>query len=453
MNIKYQHPTLLDTLPYYKVMDDLSKGVVGIEANKLDYLPLEMDEDTQSYDSRFNRATYLDNFNPIVNGIAGLIFKNPVTFNEDIPKQIENLLFDIDLQGNSANNFIFDFFKVALLKGQSFCLIDMPNIDKSSKADEIKNNIRPYLTLIQPENITAWKFDNINGRNVLTMVKILEHIEIDDPDNIFATKTIEQYRILEIGTYKIVQVDNENETIISEGFTNLDFIPLVNLNLNKKGFFQTLPPFYDLAKLNIAHFQVMSDIRYSAHLASVPMLLFLGFDKDEIAKMKISVNTALASHNTDASVDYISYDGKSLEVNHKILDRIETKMREMGLSVITTNKATTATEINISSNQSQSKINSYVGALKDAFDNILLYMAKFYGLDDGGSININADIVSQPLDSQDLIALNNIVSAGNMSLEQFYKIIKSGTLKLSDDFDIDVELEKIKSDGLLSINE
>ena len=92
-------------------------------------------------------------------------------------------------------------------------------------------------------------------------------------------------------------------------------------------------------------------------------------------------------------------------------------------------------------------------ALEDTAELILLGVAKFYGKDEGGSISVDADILSQPLDPQELVALNNMVTAGNLSTETMWKIIGSGTFRMPSDFDSEIEKELISEDGLLNKNE
>ena len=43
-----------------------------------------------------------------------------------------------------------------------------------------------------------------------------------------------------------------------------------------------------------------------------------------------------------------------------------------------------------------------------------------------------------------------MVVSGNMSIDTMFKIIASGSFRLGDDFDIEVEKETISKDGLLT---
>jgi len=447
--IDYVSPTVAETLPYWSQIDDAIAGSVAVKKKTVKYLPKENSETSTSYDARLAKGTYLDYYNPTVDGIAGLLFKNPINYNDDIPSQLDNFIENANMQGDHFDIIIKELFKNALDKGISFAMVDMPRVENlTNKKQEQQLGIKPYVVQIAPENVTAWKTETINGQIVLTMVKIREFAEIDDLDNEYATKTVERYRVLKIGSWELWEKDN----MIDTGITKLDVIPFVGLNLNKKGFFESFPTFYELFSLNVAHYQVFSDIRHNNHIACVPMLKFIGFSAEEVQKIPISANTAIATQNTEANVDWLDYEGKGAEASERTLARLETNMREIGLSVVSQDKTVTATEVNISTTQSQSKLNGYTRSLIDSVELILLYVSKFYGKDDGGSIDIDADILTQPLTSQEFTVLDNAVAKGNLSLKEMWSIVASGTFSVSSDFDFDVMKEQIGSDGLLSDN-
>ncbi len=450
MSVKYISPYVEAQTNNFNFIDDLSDGWSSIVNKKSIYLPKEHNEDDKSYKARHTKALYEDSFNTTINGLTGLIFKKEIIYNDDIPTQLKPMIENADMQGNHFDILIEKLFDGAIRKGISFALIDIPNVENiQNKADEIKNNIRPFITLIDPKNVTSWKTKNINGQIILSQVKIREYIQIEDDKNPYALKTVEQYRVLEVGTYRIIRNTQENEKIIEDGYTYLNYIPLVALNLNAKGFFESFPPFFDLGKLNIAHYQIQSDLNYSNHIANVPILKMLGFDAEEVKNITISVNKAIISTNESAKLEWLSWDGAGAENSERMLNRIEKKMLDYGLSVISSDTATTATEINISTNQSQSKLNKWIRLLIDSIQIILKHSAGFYGLNEGGSISIDADILSQPLDASQVATLNNMVLSGTMSLDTMYKMIGSENFKLPNNFDIEAEHELIGSDGLL----
>ena len=452
--LNYIIPTLSDKLDHYKLIDDITKGGWKLKEQGELYLTKEDGESPQSYSSRLNKATFFDSFNPTIEGIVGLIFKNSSIRYLETPSQLEPTIENADATGNHFDLILQNMFDMALRKSVSFALVDMPKSDGIRlKKDEKALGIKPYIKVIEPENITSWKTEQIKGQVVLTQVKIKEAVEIPDPDNIYANKSVTQYRILTIGGYQLFQVIDGKELLVEEGTTGLNMIPLVCLNLSGKEFFSGMPPYLELAHLNIAHYQIFTDSRHSAHIASVPMLKLLGFDKEDMKDMAISANKAIVTHNEQAKAEWLDYKGEGVAVNNSILEKLEFKMREIGLNTIVSDGNTTAFEVSVATNQSQSKLDGYVRRLKDTAEIILSVCGLFYGLKDGGYVEIEADILKTPLTPQEALALNTMVMSGNMSQETMWKMIASGSLELPADFDEEIEKEKIGSEGLLSDGE
>lgn len=445
MALDYTAPQVSNSLPLWKTVNDVTDGIVAMEKNKKTYIHQESEETNESYESRFRKATWCDFFNTTIEGLSGLIFKNPIQYGEDIPSQLAPMIENADLQGNHLDILIEDLFNTALRKGISFFYVDMPKGTPRNKAEEIQMGIKPYVTIIQPENVTSWKTTIVNGQLILSQVKIREFIEVDKQDDEFETELEVRYRVLDIGRFRVYQEDG---TIIDEGETGLKFIPFGALNLNSKGFFTAQPPLYNLAKLNIRHFQIFTDTGHSAHLASVPMLKFLGFDQDEVKKVAISANRAITSSNPDASVDYLDYKGDGVTVNMSLMDKLELKMAEMGLNFISETKTMTATESQIQISQKQSKMNGFVRALKDSVELMLQYAAKYYNIENGGTISIDSDILQTPLTAEEMARYSDMVAKGQLSIQTLWTILLADK-KLPEDFDVDVEQERVQSEGLL----
>jgi DNA-binding ferritin-like protein (Dps family) len=450
MSIKYVMPSVENNIPKWEFINDVSDGWDAIERNVTKYIKKEDKEEQSSYDARIDKLTYFDGFNPVIQGIKGLLFKKPITFTDNTISQIENISDNIDMQGNSLNNYIGTDFENAMRKGLSFTLIDLPNnAEVVSKADELSLGIRPYFINIEPKNITSYKTEKIRDTIVLTQVKIREFVEVDNDENPYATKTEVRYRVLEIGIWAIY---DEEDNELDYGLTNLDFIPLYCLNLAPIGMFEAKIPFYDLAKLCIAHTNIFTDTRHSAHLASVPMLKLLGFQPDEIKGLSIGANKAVSSTNENAKLEWLDYDGGGVEVNDKLMLKIEKRMLEIGLSALSEDNSlngTTATAVMIDTTQKQSKINAWVVALESHYQSMFKAIAKMYNLNEGGGIVVDADILSNPLTAQEITAYNNMVSNRNMPLTTLWQLLVIHK-NLPEDFNEEEALDLIREADLLT---
>ena len=93
---------------------------------------------------------------------------------------LESFLKDADLDGNNLNSVIKHAQNYASIYGHCFMVLDKPNIQTETKADELAQDIRPYLSLVTPENVLDWNFERQpNGKYELNYLKIREEVDRD----------------------------------------------------------------------------------------------------------------------------------------------------------------------------------------------------------------------------------------------------------------------------------
>lgn len=467
MSLDYCREEVTKSLPLWRLIDDLTDGYVGVVdgKNAKDYLPQSPRETDEAYKIRKQKAMLINPFNDTVEGMTGLIFKEPIVYNEDIPTILTPMIENATLQGDHMDLVIQEFFTLALRKGIAYALVDQPQGTATNRAEQQAQGIRPYTTIIQPENLTSWKTATVNGQLVLTQIKILEMVEENVQGNEYKTEMVKQYRVYEVNeqftntTLKVIRPSADTkgqDEIITQIETGLNFIPLVGLNLNKRGFFYALPPFYDIAKLNIGHYQLFTDARYAAHKASVPFYTAAGAREEEVKGLVISPNTIVRFDNPDASIGIVDYDGKGAEVSQNLMTKVETSIAQMGMNMLTADREVTATEAEIDNTKSQSKLNTFVTHLEESVKLIFLYAYRMTteGADanEAGTITINADILTNPLTPEEMQKYSDMHSKQQITISVLYQILKDGG-RLPDDFDIEAQKELVKEDGLLTNNE
>tara|TARA_R100000655_G_scaffold2253_2_gene9222 strand:+ start:86 stop:1501 length:1416 start_codon:yes stop_codon:yes gene_type:complete len=91
---------------------------------------------------------------------------------------LESFLKDADLDGNSFNNVIKQAQNYSSIYGHCFMILDKPKVTTNTKAEELEQDIRPYLSIITPENVLDWNFKReINGKYYLDYLKIREEVD------------------------------------------------------------------------------------------------------------------------------------------------------------------------------------------------------------------------------------------------------------------------------------
>jgi len=96
---------------------------------------------------------------------------------EDEPS-LESFLKDADLDGNNLNSVIKQAQNYSSIYGHCFMILDKPNIQTETKADELNQDIRPYVSIVTPENVLDWNFKRQpNGKYELDYLKIREEVD------------------------------------------------------------------------------------------------------------------------------------------------------------------------------------------------------------------------------------------------------------------------------------
>tara|TARA_Y100000592_G_scaffold81341_1_gene128896 strand:+ start:82 stop:1227 length:1146 start_codon:yes stop_codon:yes gene_type:complete len=180
---------------------------------------------------------------------------------------LEAFLKDADLDGNSFNSVIKQAQNYASIYGHCFMILDKPQIQTRTRAEELDQEIRPYVSIVTPENALDWNFKReVNGKYYLDYLKIRE--EVDKDGGIY-------YRMWfpdRIDT--IYQKDNEEPTIIDTATNLIGKIPAVilyNSKSHKRGIGQS--DLTDIADLQKAIYNEYSEIEQLIRLTNHPSLV------------------------------------------------------------------------------------------------------------------------------------------------------------------------------------
>jgi hypothetical protein len=91
---------------------------------------------------------------------------------------INNFLKDADLEGNNLNAVIKQAQNYASIYGHCFLILDKPNVTTNTRAEELDQDIRPYLSIVTPENVLDWNYERqLNGKYELNYLKIREEVD------------------------------------------------------------------------------------------------------------------------------------------------------------------------------------------------------------------------------------------------------------------------------------
>jgi hypothetical protein len=435
---------------HWILIEDLLEGTYGMRRKHRRYLPQEPREQDESYDNRLARSVCPPYYQRLERMLAGMLTRKPVRL-DDVPDVLREQLFDVDLQGNDLNIFVYELARKMVRYGHAGVLVDFP----SDSEDELQNitdaaSLRPYWCTYVPRDILGWRSEVTNGAQRLTMLRLMERVVV--PDGEFGEKYVEQVRVLRPGSYQIFRQDDTKGAFveIASGTTSLDYIPFAVAYSNRAGLLESRPPLEDIAELNLKTYQIQSDLDNMLHISAVPMLALFGFPSSA-EEISAGPSEALALP-AEGRAEYIEPGGKSFEAQFRRLEQIAAQINELGLSAVLGQKlsAETAEAKRIDRSQGDSTMMVIAQQVQDLIDNCLRYHADYLGLPQSGSSFVNRDFIAARMEPAEILALLQTYTAGVISQKTLLDQLAEGEV-LGDDFDVEEELEATQSGGLIEM--
>jgi len=220
--------------------------------------------------------TPLDNHcRNVVQIYSSFLFRVPPTRNFGSltgDPQLEQFLMDADFDGRMYNNLIREAQVNASIYGTCWLIVDKPNSNAKTRAEELSQDIRPYISVYTPENVTNWKYERAsNGRYYLTSLTVVE--DMMGKDAIVKVWTME-----DITTYKVEEFTigyaTKKPTKIDEQENALGIIPAVclyNQRTSKRGI--GISDLSDVAELQKSIYNDYSEIEQLIRLSNHPSLV------------------------------------------------------------------------------------------------------------------------------------------------------------------------------------
>ena len=181
---------------------------------------------------------------------------------------LESFLKDADLEGNNFNSVMKQAQNYAAIYGHVFMVLDKPAIQTRTRAEELNQEIRPYISIVTPENVLDWNFKReVNGKYYLDYLKVREEVDKDG------------------GTYFRLWFPDRIETIYSKDDrsdpTTIDTVDnligkipaviLYNSKSHKRGIGQS--DLQDIADLQKSIYNELSEIEQLIRLTNHPSLV------------------------------------------------------------------------------------------------------------------------------------------------------------------------------------
>jgi hypothetical protein len=192
------HPSWQANIDRWKFLIDSWYGGKDYRDGK--YLMAYMMESESDYENRLDSTPYDNHVRAIV------AIYNSFLFRQQPKRQLGNLesdsslqffMKDADLDGRSFDAVMTEISTYAAVYGHTWILMDKPNSNAMTRAEELNQGIRPYVSIITPENVLDWRYERReSGYYQLVYLKIFEgHIDGYDNFRVYTPETVQVWRL------------------------------------------------------------------------------------------------------------------------------------------------------------------------------------------------------------------------------------------------------------------
>lgn len=484
--IKQKSFPVTNTCPSYTVQSlrwqvcrDTIEGEDIVKSRGEVYLPMASGKDCEGRKKRYEafkmRTPYVNFVGGAMDIMHAMIFRRTPTIRvEDSFKQ-SGRLNDVDGKGRSLYQFASDSVNDLLKTGFGAWLLDQPKApDGLTKYDAEALGFRPYLTYYPAEQIINWMYDNSTGVRKLKLVVIRENVDVYTDE--FTVVNHPRYRVLAINdegfyeqriynpVYKTVAGKEEIEDMtveivpVSINGQRINYIPLVFLPFENP----EKPPLYDLAMLNIHHYQFSADFANGVHMTTVPTGYITGYtkpDDDEDSDITLGGDAFLTEENSDAKFGVLSFSGEGLEHCEKAIDKIEAQIAGIFMKNIAPDKKTseTAESAYVHRSGENAKLATFARNVSEKLSQIIQWYEEWCGYEGAVEIHLNYDYETMSLDPNIINSIANIAGQGKFPLYCVFYILQQQELidpdMNYDDFIFLIDQERLEGNSAQEIYE
>jgi len=265
---------------YHKV-DTLLAGTTAMRAASTTYLPKHAEESDANYQTRLQRSTLVNYYGRALDAAIGHAHKQPVVVKK-FPASLSPLLKDIDGAGNTLDQFSQEELHNTLHHGIVAFVVDYPTLEglpeKPTLADVKRLQARSYVySVTAPQFIAAYTLIE-NGQERLLHFRFATTEIVPSADfmeEATVTKVIAYEQLVKGGVVTVQTWTDTEQGWITDGpktLRNVTEMPIVFAYGWKTGTAQGKPVLGDLADLNVAHWQSLSEQTNILSIARVPFL-------------------------------------------------------------------------------------------------------------------------------------------------------------------------------------
>lgn len=262
------HPEWKEYIKEWQFLKDSYVG--GHEYFEGEYLTSYIYESREEYEERLANTALDNHVRAIVSIFNSFLFRQP-------PKRdfgsIQNdpglmpFLEDADMDGRSFDSIMRDVSTYATIYGHCWAVIDKPMTNAQTRAEELAQGIRPYISIFTPENVIDWEYRRApNGAYYLTYLKIFEGN--DAGRDVFRIYTPELITVMSIGAG---DEDASEDMVIPNALGMIPAVCVYSQRSSERGV--GISDVADVARMQKAIYNELSELEQLERISNHPSLV------------------------------------------------------------------------------------------------------------------------------------------------------------------------------------
>lgn len=424
---------------------DFMAGTDAVQAKGETYLPRLPRETPTSYAVRLPLAEVMGLLSSAVRSAEGLMIAAPPALEDGTSPRLAAVWQDIDGRQTGGSVWCRGVLRSMLLDGWVVAVASAPVAAGTpiNRAEEQALGLRPYVTLYRADSVRSVRTERVGAREILTQI-VLEEV-VTEADGAFGMTSVQQFRVLRRiarGSHEsqVFRMNDRGEAIAygPPELITTDELPVVEFAAEPdQPFGESPPPLSELAHLNRAHYNVLSDRRWSLKQACFPWLVRVGYQDAEQATTMGP--TEALDLPIGGSAQWIAPPAEAFAPTQSELAEIERRAASLSLSFVSgeSSTAATATATRIDQKGQDASLAALAVSFRDSLNRLGALLSEMLG----GEVvrdtyfHVETSFRADVRDPAFLRVMVDAWQAGGLPLDAMLTALKTGTLP--DDFDVE----------------
>jgi len=384
-----------------------------------------------------------------LSGMVGAVMRKEPE--QAIPQKLEYLLENADGSGVGLWQQAQDTLGEIDSVGRGGLLVDAPNVQAATMAEQNAGLLNPVLAYYTAENIINWRTERVGSVNRVVMVVLREEYEYQSGQDEFSYLTGEQYRVLDVieGKYRqrlykfdqkgALLTGQDDEVFPDTKGMKQGVIPFTFIGATNNDHAIDDAPLLPLAELNIGHFRNSADNEESSFVVGQPTLFIAPGDQMSLQVFQEANPNGVkmgsrSGHNIGTGGNAFLVQAEANNLAKENMRQKEEQAIQIGAQLITPSQQITAESARLQRGADTSVMATIAGNVSSAYTQALKWAAAMVGApEDGIEFKLNTDFFLQPMTAQDRAAWMADINAGLLPATAYYAALRrAGVTEWSD---------------------